>query len=345
MEISLNLGVWNSVFAVPSVLVDEHIKLAGGAQLKVLLWLLRHAGTPVQVESIGKALNMQPLDVKDAVNYWVETGLLALSGDTLSPVGSVPQEPQKPEETEEPAAQQPLEPSEPQEVAQTARVSISPPRPSGVFLAQRIQESEEIAFLMQEAQRILGRTISPALSGILLSAVDDYGIPAGVVAMVLTYVKNLGKTNSSYIEAILRGWAQDGITTHEKAEEKLKLLSEIGQAWRDIEQTFGIEHRIPSAREEEFAQRWMLEWKFTVPMLREAYDRCVDSIGKLELKYIDRILERWHKDGITTPQQAFWEKSEKEAQRRAEADAKRTYDIQAYEKFDFLEAELPGGGS
>ena len=37
MEYKLNLGSWNSVFAVPSDIVDKHLKLAGAVQLKVLL--------------------------------------------------------------------------------------------------------------------------------------------------------------------------------------------------------------------------------------------------------------------------------------------------------------------
>ncbi len=50
MSFSINLGNWNSVFAVPSAVVDEHIKLAGSAQLKVLLWVLRHAGEEFSAE-------------------------------------------------------------------------------------------------------------------------------------------------------------------------------------------------------------------------------------------------------------------------------------------------------
>ena len=46
MSYSINLGSWQSIFAVPSDVVDKHLKLAGGAQLKVLLWVLRHAAPP-----------------------------------------------------------------------------------------------------------------------------------------------------------------------------------------------------------------------------------------------------------------------------------------------------------
>ena len=42
MNYSLDAGAWNSVFAVPSSVVDKYIKLADGASLKLLLYLLRH---------------------------------------------------------------------------------------------------------------------------------------------------------------------------------------------------------------------------------------------------------------------------------------------------------------
>ena len=44
MEYRLHMGPWNSVFAVPTALVDRYLKLAGKEQLQVLLWMLRHGG-------------------------------------------------------------------------------------------------------------------------------------------------------------------------------------------------------------------------------------------------------------------------------------------------------------
>ena len=40
MSIKINLGVWNSVFAVPSKIVDEGLKFSDGVKLKVLLYVL-----------------------------------------------------------------------------------------------------------------------------------------------------------------------------------------------------------------------------------------------------------------------------------------------------------------
>ena len=69
MEFSINMGQWNAVFAVPAAVVDEHMKLAGAAQLKVLLYLLRHAGQPVTLEQLSFAVGQKPADTQDAVDY------------------------------------------------------------------------------------------------------------------------------------------------------------------------------------------------------------------------------------------------------------------------------------
>ena len=66
------------MFACPSSIVDNHIKLAGAAQLKVLLFILRHAGENFTIDDIASFLSMNPADVKDSLLYWKETNVIAL---------------------------------------------------------------------------------------------------------------------------------------------------------------------------------------------------------------------------------------------------------------------------
>lgn len=358
MSFSINLGLWNSVFAVPCALVDQHIKLAGSLQLKVLLWLLRHAGEDSSEQDISSALGANIADIKDAMSYWIETGLIAVNPETqtFSPNQAINREENGifPEQMAVPCANEELFTEESEEEKLSATVGtekVEPiakekkekheaihrlPKPDGLFIAERINQSKEIGFMMQESQQILGRPISPGLSSTLLMLHDDYGLPADVILMLLQYVKGCGKDNTSYIESVGRNWAQEGIFTHEKVEEKLRMLDEVSRAWRTVEQTLGISHRSPSAREEQYAKRWILEWKFSHDMLREAYERCVNSTGKLNLSYINRILERWQKHSIFTPQQAALEQEEK-GNRQAN-EHQTTYDIDEYER---MTASIP----
>ena len=45
MSIKLDLGAWNSIFAVPSKVVDEGLKFSDGVKLKILLFVLRNSGS------------------------------------------------------------------------------------------------------------------------------------------------------------------------------------------------------------------------------------------------------------------------------------------------------------
>lgn len=343
MSYQINLGEWNSVFAVPSSLVDRHMKLAGAVQLKVLLWVLRHSGEEISDETLAAAVGASPADTRDAMQYWVETGLLTQDGSRLSPCGAREPEPSDPP-AETPAAKESESPRLvsvlPAPVTTAAENRTEPPvekipprripKPDGVFVSQRIGESPEIGFLMQEAEVILGRPISPGLSSSLVFIHDDYGLPVDVIIMLLQYVKSKGRDNTNYIESVAKGWASDGVFSLEAAEQKLRQLKENEQAWRRVEQALRISHRSPSAREEQFARRWLLEWNFSEAMLREAYDRCVDSTGRMNLSYINRILERWHKAGVSNPQQASAEQAAKSA---ARAQAPETsFDLDEYER-------------
>lgn len=355
MSFQMNLGEWNSVFAVPASLVDSHMRLAGAVQLKVLLWCLRHAGEETSAQAMAEAIGASPADIRDAMQYWVQTGLLRETDGFLSPPGM--QEKQAPQLENQTAAfvetasrtasedsagklvsslPQPApspvsaEPA-PQETAPekpAARRRI--PKPDGVFVSKRILESNEIRLLMSEAEAILGRPVSPGLSSSLLLIHDDYGLPADVIVMLLQYAKKKGRDNTHYIESVARGWASDGVFTLEAAEQKLRQLDESSQAWRRVEMALGIPKRSPSSREEQFARRWVLEWKFSDDMLREAYNRCVDSTGRMNLSYINRILERWQKAGIFTPQQVLAEQNAKSTARKQEQST--SFDLDEYER-------------
>ena len=99
MNYNINLGGWNSIFAVPSDVVDKYIKIASGSNIKVLLYFLRHCGELLNDEIIATALSMNEEDVKDALSFWVQVGLLTMSDGVYSPMQAVP-EAARPQEKE-----------------------------------------------------------------------------------------------------------------------------------------------------------------------------------------------------------------------------------------------------
>lgn len=85
MNYTFGMGVWNSVFAVPTALTDRHLKLAGKAHLKVILWVLRHAGAVFTMEQMSEALGLSREETEEAMAYWVEAGLLAQTDARYAP--------------------------------------------------------------------------------------------------------------------------------------------------------------------------------------------------------------------------------------------------------------------
>ena len=332
MSYSINLGSWNSVFAVPCSVVDDNLKLAGSVQLKVLLWVLRHAGEPFEAKDIADALGIDRADVGDAMLYWRENGLISVDGETLSPPASTAAD-----EKVEPAPLQQKVAGPPEK---PHHLLSRPQKPDSEFVAKRMAESKEIACLMQSAQQILGRLLSGGDLATLLMIHDDYGLPCDVIAMLIQYAVNAGRANMRYIEKAAIDWADNDINTHEKAEGRLNLLAKDQKAWRTVEQAVGSPHRAPSKREESLAPIWVNEWKFSPEMIREAYDRTIDGAGKYQTAYMNKILERWHKDEITTAKQAADEEAEhvkarsshKSGNGKQEKQKKYTFDIDEYER-------------
>lgn len=321
----INPASWYSVFAVPCELVDKHLKLAGAVQLKVLLWALRHNDQPINDEAIATALHIQRADVSDAMLYWQECGLLIEQNeDEYIPTAPTSHLTAAPAESPAvPAAAPPAAPKPP------VKLLSRPQKADNAFVARRMLESDEIRFLMEEAQQILGRLINNGESATLLMLHDDYGLPVDVIIMLIQYAVGIGKGNLRYIEKVAINWADEEIFTHEQAEAKLRLLDERQQAWHTVEQALSIERRSPTQREIEYANRWVTEWKFPAELLHEAYERCVDQTGKVNLRYINKILENWQQKGVRSLEQARQEQTEKAAQ---QPQKQVTYDIDSFEK-------------
>lgn len=322
MDYIVNLGCWGSIFAVPTEVVDKHLKIAGSAQLKVLLYILRHSADGFSDEDIASALNMDAFDVKDCIEFWTSFGVIKVEHGVIEPV-EIRREPPKPkpaaavqsapaaytapaapaakelpvrEVHAAPAVEKPQQ-TEPERPSPT--VVARPLRPDPIYVAQRVNEDTEIAALLTEAQYVLGRPVSPNENSGMIMLHDNDGLPCEVILMLLSYgVSN--QMGMRQIEAMGAAWAKEGILTLELADEKIRLLEESKEAYRKVQRLFGLEQRKPSKKEEEMYTRWVNEWKFSDEMLRKAYDICIDTKKEFIPNYINKILNNWFNENIRT---------------------------------------------
>ena len=87
-EKRMSLGLKNQLSAnvtiVSNEFIDTYMTAANGEYVKVFLYLLRHEKEDLTVSDIADALNHTESDVKRALTYWKDAGILA---DTATVAG------------------------------------------------------------------------------------------------------------------------------------------------------------------------------------------------------------------------------------------------------------------
>ncbi len=282
MSYKINLGAWGSVFAVPSALVDSHLKIATESQLKVLLYILRNSDAENSVESIAKAVSVHPDEVKNAVDFWIDRELVASFDNALSVVKTQAQDENVVSVVETTPQKKPRAVSRSQ-------------RPDPTFVAKRLIENKDLADLMNEAQIALSKPLSSGDTATLVMLHDTDGLPCDVLLMLINYCVENGKGNMRAIERMGTQWAAEGIYSIESAEQKIMRLSQSSNAWTRVSRLFGIKNvGTPTKVQLAFADTWCNDWKFSDDMLLEAYERCVNTKGEYNIKYINAILSKWY---------------------------------------------------
>ena len=318
----LSLGGWAGVFAVPNSLIDTHIKLAGANELKIILWALRHSGEVFEKSTISQGTGVPEAIIDDGIDYWIQNGILRPDGNNLAPQAEKPTLPVPSVPMQAPVAP-------PETVVQKKML-----RPDGIYIAKRMNECPEIEHLMRETESSLGKTISPSLAAVLINAHDDYELPCEVIMMIISYAKSISKTGTAYIEALTKNWSENGVFTLNDAERKLNELNEHNNAWKKLSAILGVPHRLPSKKEDDFAYRWLFSFGFGSEVIGEAYERCVNNTGKLQMSYMDKILEKWYKNGLTSLSEIM---DFEEARKTVKTKSSPTYDIDDLEKLNVFD--------
>ncbi len=297
MDYILNNMAFTSSFLVPAAVSDQHLRLASGNQIKVLLYFLRNVSGGTNVEDISAFLKLPDGEVKDALEFWAQAGILVSIG---APVNEVKAE-------EKPKVARP--------------VTVKPTREEISAIAST---DEKLSFLLGEAEMKLARTLRGNEMQTLSWLYLDHGMDVSIILMLVEYAVSEGKTTIAFIESIALSWLEAGVTTLSDAEKQIEARTKKKTAWGMVEAAFGIEHRMPSDKELEYANTWVIEWGFSREMLKEAYNRCVDAKAKLDMRYVNGILSRWFKDEIKSV----------EATRETEKVAARPADKKGFSAYD-----------
>lgn len=301
MDYSVNMGNWGSIFAVPSSVVDDYIKLASGHAVKVLLYMLRNNTRKVSKEEIVSALNIDGESVEDAFNFWESVGILSGSDiPSKNDVNNIPVQSALPvKENSNAREYETNNPSgniivrRPAMNNSSANFNVKPAE-----IARRINSSAQIRSLFELAQKSLGRMLSNTDQRSLIWIHEYLGLNIDVILMLISHCVSLGKTNMAYIEKIAFDWQENNINTLSDAQNEIQRQQQYEIYETKVMMIFGMNTR-PSANQTETIKEWYSK-NIGIELIECAYNRTMDNIGKLSFPYMNSIIESWNSRGLVT---------------------------------------------
>ena len=289
---------------VSNLFIDEYMKDANDAQLKVYIYLLRvlNTNTTTSISDMADLFNYTEKDIIRSLTYWEKHHLLSLEYDSnksiigihleeptgkqsgeivpLAPVVSMPV-------TAEAVSQK--EPGIPvrESVVPEHTVPAKPSYSLDEIKAFKEQEStEQLIFIMEQ---YLQKPLSASDINTVLFLTDKLHFSDDLIDYLVQYCVDRGKKDFRYIEKVAIGWAESGVTTPQEAE---KHIHKYDKTIYSIMNALGKSNS-PTPKEVEFIKRWTNEYGFETDVIFEACERTVLATENHRFEYADKILSSW----------------------------------------------------
>jgi len=163
--------------------------------------------------------------------------------------------------------------------------------------------------LYGEVQRLLGRSLNTEELKILLGFIRYLGFGPEVISVLVCYCKERARQRGSLRNPSLRtiekeayAWAERGIDTVEEAAAFIQAQNVRNSRLSKLMQLLQIRGRSLTAAEERYAQSW-LDMGMEEELISMAYERTCLNTGGLNWAYMNKILQRWHEQGLRTAEE------------------------------------------
>ncbi len=294
MEYCFNGGCWGAVFAVPQSVVDNYIKLANEAALKVLLFALRNSGKVFSSEEIAATLNLSESQVEEAFIFWENANVFSKNNQsvTVEITSEVPKELPREMPKEEPVKVE-EKPVKKSSIPSGTSYNLKPTE-----IAERIKNFEDVRVMFSMAELSFGRPLNHTEQRSFIWMHDYLGMSADVLITIAAYCISIDRGNIKYIETLASDWSEKGINTLERVQEEIKTQEDKNSFNGKIMKAFSMTRR-PTAKQQEFIDIWKTKG-YSFELIEYAFEKTIESIDKLNFPYINKILENWYEQGLIT---------------------------------------------
>lgn len=314
MEYFVNAGSWGAVFAVPNVVVDNYIKLANEASLKVLLYILRNNGKKLASDEAACALNLNINQIEEAFIFWENANILKRDEKPL--ISSSVSEPVSEEKIAAPVKKS--------SIPSGTGYSLKPSE-----IAQRVENSEDVRVMFNMAEASFGRPLNHTEQRSFIWMHDYLGLSADVLITIAAYCISIEKGSIKYIETLASDWSEKGINTLELVQDEIKAQEEKNTFNGRIMKAFGMTRR-PTAKQQELIDSWKKKG-YSLELIEYAYEKTIEAIDKLNFPYINKVLENWYSQGLITKAKIDGGNNKRNA--RTERESEHSYDLNELKSF------------
>jgi hypothetical protein len=77
MNYNLSFGNYSGIFALPAQAADKYINEASQSDLKVLIYVFRHSGEPLDALQTCEALCLTPEQLRGSLDFWSGRGVFS----------------------------------------------------------------------------------------------------------------------------------------------------------------------------------------------------------------------------------------------------------------------------
>ena len=281
-KLKIKLGYQPQAIELQTLFIDYYFIGCPPVYVLIYIYTLRHLldGQIISISDLSKHFDITESDVLAAWNYWNDIGLVTLQeADDLS-ITFLP-------------VREPVKKLENREAPKIAHIETRP-QYTTQELALYKSQSKDIANLFLTAEQTLGKMLTYNDMNTIFSFHDWLRLPIDVIEYLFCYCMENDHRSLRYIEKCAIDWSENAIDDLEKA---LLYVQAFDKNYRSVLKHLGKFSSYPSPSEKKYIDKWLNEWGFSIDLIIHACDKTSVSTIKPSVKYVDKIISDWYKNG------------------------------------------------
>ncbi|MCH5184831.1 MAG: DnaD domain protein [Oscillospiraceae bacterium] len=324
--------------------MEKYLSSADPTYIVVYIYALGLAAEDIEmsIEDIAERLNMAGADVAGAFEFWQSEGVFSVNGETVifneisQNKNLFPGKSNKIPEVGGKTGNKAEKITSPSSGAEhTNNKYAAGKNYNNADISNDIRIDRLLADMLEKAQEFLGKPLSTNEIQTLYSIYEQIGLPPQVIILLIEYCVSNKKTNMNYIEKIAVSWSEKGIDTIEKALDFLAGESAKKDLMNELKKIFRLYERGFTEPEEDIIMNWINNYNTDTELIKYAYEITIMNTNKFSVQYMDKIIERWHNDGITDINAA----KESSERFRQEKQNRNRYDVYQGSSYNYKDIE------